>query len=463
MKKTLLTLLFICSIPAVWSQNPIAFAPTSDISGIYFGMVVDIDGDQIIASTQSEVNSTNVGKVYLFGIDGDNVTQQQVFYPDDVAPTDGFGYSLSIQNDFIALGCSGHDAIASDAGAVYLYRKVNAQYEFFQKLTVADGAIRDFFGSNVRLYNDNLFIAANGYGLDESFGSGAVYVYHFDGTSWVFSEKLTVPDTNAFGRKIEVEGDKLVIASDELEHSIHTFHWDGTHWAFSHSLGTATDHYFSDFSLSNSQLFLLSSYESEAATVRILTDSGNDWTEQTTITLPNGELMCTAIDVDGDHIYVGSNTDWSGLLIRYPVFHYLNNGTTWEPQTSLFGTTESTVESDAFGFGIASNGGKLVIGAPYELGQWGSGKAYYFNSTLSRDSFDKNAISVYPNPTSGILKIKANPSLTGVNVFDISGKLLISSASNSKEISLQHLQNGIYFVQIQLENGNASTFKIIKN
>lgn len=56
-----------------------------------------------------------------------------------------------------------------------------------------------------------------------------------------------------------------------------------------------------------------------------------------------------------------------------------------------------------------------------------------------------------PNPTNGILKLKANTILDGATIYNILGKELINVKGNSKEINLDLSQfsSGIYLIKVQ--------------
>jgi hypothetical protein len=87
---------------------------------------------------------------------------------------------------------------------------------------------------------------------------------------------------------------------------------------------------------------------------------------------------------------------------------------------------------DYFGSVMKTSGDYVVVGAPKE----GTGKAYTVNTTLlSNDSFSKSDVKLYPNPTSGIVKITGNTSFTKVEVFSVTEKLLFSQDANLGEIS----------------------------
>ncbi len=73
-----------------------------------------------------------------------------------------------------------------------------------------------------------------------------------------------------------------------------------------------------------------------------------------------------------------------------------------------------------------------------------------------------NQISIYPNPASEILNIenKSQEPITNVSIYSIKGDLVKISKSNS--ISVSDLQNGVYFVKIQMSK-TVLNYKFVKN
>jgi hypothetical protein len=92
-----------------------------------------------------------------------------------------------------------------------------------------------------------------------------------------------------------------------------------------------------------------------------------------------------------------------------------------------------------------------------------------FKFTYSDDSgiieSDNEQIKVYPNPTTGELSVFSYQfSVISVEVFDVSGKKLISFESLMSQeitINISHLTAGIYFVKVITEQGEI-TKKIVK-
>ena len=65
-------------------------------------------------------------------------------------------------------------------------------------------------------------------------------------------------------------------------------------------------------------------------------------------------------------------------------------------------------------------------------------------------TFKSDLVSIYPNPTSGVFKIKNQASNAQINVFDINGKKVFTQSTSSFEtqLDLSYLSNGIYQLNI---------------
>ena len=76
-----------------------------------------------------------------------------------------------------------------------------------------------------------------------------------------------------------------------------------------------------------------------------------------------------------------------------------------------------------------------------------------------------NYISIHPNPTNGVLTINSTTELQKIDVMAITGQLLLSEvpSSISHVLHLDHLANGVYFVNIYQNNCIVKREKIILN
>ncbi len=89
-----------------------------------------------------------------------------------------------------------------------------------------------------------------------------------------------------------------------------------------------------------------------------------------------------------------------------------------------------------------------------------------FSSTLGLNKFEiDNSITISPNPSYGIIKIKG-ASIDNIQIFNILGQeLIVVNNRNNKEIIIVDLhksKQGIYYIRINLKNKISITRKIIR-
>lgn len=90
------------------------------------------------------------------------------------------------------------------------------------------------------------------------------------------------------------------------------------------------------------------------------------------------------------------------------------------------------------------------------------------DTSLATDSFAKNGLSIYPNPakTEFFIKNSGQITLSKMELFDLTGKLLLSQnlgTTESTTITLPNLSKGMYLVSAQDSSGNQYQSKIIVN
>jgi len=74
-------------------------------------------------------------------------------------------------------------------------------------------------------------------------------------------------------------------------------------------------------------------------------------------------------------------------------------------------------------------------------------------------------ISIYPNPTSGVLNI-VSANISEISIYDISGRLVIKEEASSEptqKISVEKLKGGVYLIEILKVNGGKVHGKFVKN
>ena len=86
----------------------------------------------------------------------------------------------------------------------------------------------------------------------------------------------------------------------------------------------------------------------------------------------------------------------------------------------------------------------------------------YYEGYLADLPVEKNGLSVYPNPTSGELRVTSDElQVTRIEIFDIVGKMVYGQAYEHT-IDISFLPTGLYFLKVYDTNEQVSVIKIIK-
>ncbi|MCZ4317843.1 T9SS type A sorting domain-containing protein [Aequorivita viscosa] len=121
-------------------------------------------------------------------------------------------------------------------------------------------------------------------------------------------------------------------------------------------------------------------------------------------------------------------------------------------------------QEDAFGYEIVdgSNNSKTLTVTNIVGNQ-----AIYGNELLSTDDFTASQFSIHPNPAKNELFLTSKNTTENlkIKIFNIEGKLLSTqniTLQDQKAIEVSQLVSGIYFLNIEDENGNTTIKKFVK-
>ncbi|MGE0127288.1 MAG: putative Ig domain-containing protein [Blastocatellales bacterium] len=187
--------------------------------GDYFGYVVALDGDILVAGAFGDDIGANAdqGSAYVF-TRGDGVwTQQQKLTASDGAANDWFGYAVAISGATVVAGAHRDDIGANaDQGSAYVFTRGGVWTEQ-QKLTANDGAAEDYFGYAVALSGDNAVVGALQSDIGANANQGSAYVFTRNGAGvWALKQKLTANDAEAgdeFGFSVTLSGDTAIVGA----------------------------------------------------------------------------------------------------------------------------------------------------------------------------------------------------------------------------------------------------------
>jgi hypothetical protein len=292
----------------------------------FFGFSVSIDGDTAIVGAWYQGGLK--GAAYVYRGTGTTWTQEAILTASDGAPPDEFGYSVSIDGDYVIVGCYNDN---DGRGSAYIFRYTGTTWTQEAKLTAADGVSGDGFGYTVSI-NGNSAIA--GAWRDENL-AGAAYVYTRTGTNWTQEAKLTASDgdiSDYFGYSVSINGDSAIVGARNKE--------------------------------------------AVTGAAYIFTRTGTTWTEQQKLLASDGEpedQYGLSVSINGDSASVGR----SGDVRLGAAYVYTRTGTTWTQEAELVGS--DSVFGSGYGWCVSINGDSLIVGSPG--GDNNNGSAYIFTRT----------------------------------------------------------------------------------
>jgi len=212
--------IFVRAGDGIWKQQA-KLTPADGAAGDIFGFDVSISGDTaLIGAMRDDDKGDGSGSAYIFVRSGDGIwTQQAKLTAADGAGGDRFGTSVSISGDTAIIGASEDDDKSEDSGSAYVFvRAADGTWKQQAKLTPADGAAEDNFGESVFLSGDTAVIGAPD---DDDKGkySGSAYIFVRAGDGiWKQQAKLTAADGAAednFGVVVSLSGDTALIGAWE--------------------------------------------------------------------------------------------------------------------------------------------------------------------------------------------------------------------------------------------------------
>ena len=205
------------------------------------------DGYLLVGAFFDDDAGERSGSAYVFKLDGSGWTQQSKLAADDAAAGDWFGVSVDIDDGYAVIGARYDDNDrGEDAGAAYVFKEEGTDWQQTQKLTAFDGAAGDLF--HVVSISGG-WIAVGAYGNDAGGdNAGAIYLFGRDGDSWVSDIKYFMPDAagDLFGASVSIQGRTLVVGANGDDDNgagagaVTIFHFDGTNWRMSQKI-TAAD------------------------------------------------------------------------------------------------------------------------------------------------------------------------------------------------------------------------------
>jgi len=210
-----------------------------DRGAAWFGRAVSLSGDTaLVGAPRDDGRGKNAGAAYVFHYDGSDWVEEAKLLAADGDMHDDFGSSLALDGDWALIGAPRNGEQGKGSGAAYVFRFDGSAWVQEAKLLPAGGEAEDSFGVRVALSGDTALVGAIG-DDERGMNAGAAYVFYFDGSSWLQEEKLLSDDLEAgdfFGTGVAIDGETALIGAmnDDARGleagAAYVFRFDGSAW-----------------------------------------------------------------------------------------------------------------------------------------------------------------------------------------------------------------------------------------
>ena len=205
-------------------------------------------------------------------------------------------------------------------------------YSFDSRLTAFDKEPAEFYGTEVDIHETLMIVGAPNDGVSSSSAGGSAYIYEQSGGTWNLMAKIRSNDSIInvnFGAAVAISNDFAIIGDpDEADRGAsYIFEKSGSSWT-------------------------------QIAKVEAIVPTFND-------------RFGDDVEIDGDWIFIGAhkeeenaagsdNVSWAGS-----VFVYSYDGDDWNFNHKMVPSDrlEPEASTQQFGFSLAADGGKLIVGA----------------------------------------------------------------------------------------------------
>jgi FG-GAP repeat len=321
----------------------------------HFGRTLSLDNNILaVGASEFDGSATDSGAVFIFQLNAGDWTQTAILEPSNTNAQARFGESVSLSGNTLAIGAFGDADKGPKAGAVYIYTLAAGQWAQTAKLTAANTAAGDRFGSSVSLAGDLLVVGAP-YADALANNAGAAYVFRRTNNIWSQEARLDATLPNAgdlFGHAVDTDSTRILVGAyldDER----------GT------DSGSAT-------------VFALQQGTWQPQAHLVPADGNtNDWFGHNQVAI-EGNLLAIGAPGDDDR---GTNSG--------SAYVYTFTANTWQLQQKL--APPQLGPTDSFGKSLALDQGSLLVGARLDdTLKWNAGAAYLF--TLVNNQWRQRAM-----------------------------------------------------------------------
>jgi hypothetical protein len=200
-----------------WSERARLIASDATPDSL-FGFALAVDESTIVVAAQNAGNRTGSAYVFTKTTNGDWIEWQKLT-ASDAAPGKYFGTSLALHGNALVVGAKAGDGVdEQNSGAAYIFERssTSLRWSETQKVTGSDTIRHDGFGTSVAIENDTIAVGST-MNDDDGSSSGNVYVFERNNELlWTEQQKIVKPNPDQgtrFGSSMVLKKGILLIAA----------------------------------------------------------------------------------------------------------------------------------------------------------------------------------------------------------------------------------------------------------
>ena len=288
-------------------------------------------------------------------------------------PSDNFGTSVSVSNEFVAVGAIG---LNDNAGGVFVYKGFGQNWTLHSTLIPEESKPRDFLGMDVAMNEKYMVIGApTDHWVDEE--TGRAFIYELIDEEWVQSATIQPSGSylqSAFGFIVNIHNEVIMIGAPDHDYSegaLQVYEKSDDEWKKSHEF-INNDFQISSFGCAfdmNDDWLAIGGYETNYDSIELGTKfivqmyekQGMNWQERQKIefepqSIPY-QIPAYSVELSDDQLLIGNHRASSDVNIdgETKVFHFINEQ--WEAVQSFHPD----------GFEIDEIGRQVALGDRYAM------------------------------------------------------------------------------------------------
>lgn len=391
------------------------------VGGDQYGYSVSISGDALIVGALfDDANGDFSGSAYISRRNGSSWTEEQKLSSSDGASGDLFGTSVSIRGDVAVVGAPMDDDQGTSSGSAYVFRRSGGVWMEEQKLVASDGGFNDRFGETVDVSDDLAVVGSPG-DDDNGSDSGAVYVYRWDGVTWVEEQKLldfSGASGDRLGSSVAVSGDFAIggapgdddSGSDSGSASV--YRWDGASWTQEQKIlatgGAVLDRFGISVDIDAGRAIIGADLDDDngsgSGSAFIYRRQNLTWVEEQKLLASDGvaqDAFGTSVSLHDTTAVVGANLDDDNASDSGSAYVYRRAGTVWFQERKLLASDGASI--DQFGQAVSISGENAIVGTNLHDGSGADSGSAYVYSGVSQPGCGSGTVNLGLGPVADVL------------------------------------------------------------